>query len=81
MENEGFTTQTGSKFQIQQMGEAMEKHFRMLLICIYIRMDGQIRGCFTTVEMKGGAERTIFFNKCVVSYKLKKYVPLGKHEN
>lgn len=80
LENEGFTIQkTGSEFKIQRMGEATEKHFRMLLICIY--MSGQVTGCFMIVEIKGGTERTIFFNKCVVSYKLKNYVPLGKDEN
>lgn len=60
------------------MGEAMEKHFRMLLLCIYIRMGGQVRGCFTIVEIKGGTEKTIFFNKCVVSYKTKKFCTFGK---
>lgn len=51
----------GSHFIIQQMGESIKKHSRMLFIWIYIRLNGQVRGCFGIVGSKGGIERELYF--------------------
>lgn len=55
----------------------MKNTIEMLLIWIYI-MNGQVKGCFGIGEIKGGIERGPYFllGKCVLSYKLKNYVPV-----
>lgn len=55
----------------------MKNTIEMLLIWIYI-MNGQVKGCFGIGEIKGGIERGLYFLlvKCVLSYKLKIYVPV-----
>lgn len=55
----------------------MKNTIEMLLIQIY-RMNGQVKGCFGIGEIKGGIEKGLYFLivKCVLSYKLKNYVPV-----
>lgn len=40
---------------------SIEKHSRMLFIWIYIRLDGQVKGCFGIGEIKVGMERGVYF--------------------